>query len=955
MASMAEMTEQLLQQQMELLRDMRDELRASRSQAGMTGGVSSAGGRTFTHAQSAIDRTLSGEWNSLGWSNAYSSTYKSSFLGDISAVAGFTRAPETMAQQEFQALAGQSIFARTGSAALGLIAPGFNSRSNALADEIYAHSGRFVRFGSGNAGVMGAGLDFGVARTLSRQIGIEALSDLRLSQRDYGAITSLGIQSGQFDQASDTGDFKRKVRELASATGDLTRALHMTVQEVGTAMGNMRQLGVTNVGQQRQMLMQAGSAALVAGMSAPEMLQVAGGIAGQGLMLGLGAQSTFGLGANNMAMVRGLAAGGLLQNGLLAMGGGAQAVAGNISQTQMNYAASNAGMLTYMGGGAGGGDSILAMLRGLGKIGGSFEDLVGADYNRVKNLSGMTGDDISAMFTNRIKTQLGLMGVSDLTSKTAQGMAFRMARSMGMEDAAAHVFTQANFSEEGLRNTDATRVNGYRAKNFREQAVAYDKYLMRNSFAGAVRGGIQEIESFFGGVVEEGSSWFSKRQGKTWLGRGGIADDFEAAIATGTTGGLGIDAIADAMAATDLPVAPSRMRVYGAPDMTKGIDVMGIGKSDYAVTRIPSLYTDFEDSASIKAMTDVSAAVQGADRNVGRSLILKGMAKGKAWEKITEQNLRGRMTATAFRDQSMLIVQAAQESQLSVQAVVNMAAAIGIDNKLPDMVSFGDTKYLISQTQSDAMSALLGDTKKLSNLASPNNSRALAEYLTAESAGTGPVDTAIQMNAITALGSRDEFNALREKVRKEIATTEGKGRVAEVATGFSNMAKQVANAELNRTNRAATQYLTDLVNSGRGGKETDAIKAQLGAIEGGQQTFLAAMNDGPLATAAKRGDFGHLFKSVASIDSNEELLKTSSFDIATKYHLVGMEKQLDQIKSKNPSMLRAAIQSQMLGDSNVQAEQNSPARAAEMMSKAASIIDRVYTTMTSGTTKPPGG
>jgi|GEM_PF-4405485 len=947
---MAEMSEQFLQNQTEMLREIRDELRQGRAQAGMVGGASS--GRTFTQAQAAMDRTLSGEWNSLGWSNAYSSTYRSSFIGDLAAVTGFQRAPETLTQQEFQALAGQSIWGRVGSAATGLIAPVFNSRANALADEIYSHSGRFIRFGSNQAGVTGAGFNYDIARSLGRQVSLEALGDLRLSQKDYSTITSLGMQAGQFDQVGGADDFKRKVRELASATGDLTRALHMTVQEVGTAMGNMRMLGVTNVGQQRQMLMQAGTSAMVAGMSAPEMLAFAGNVASTGMTMGIGAQSGFGLGANNMAMVRSMSASGLLQHGLLAMGGGAAAVAANISQAQLAFAGSNAGMLAFMGGGGSGGNSIEAMLRGLGRAGGSFEDMVNLGYDRVKNLSGMTGDDISALFAGRIRTQLGMVGVDNMTSRTAQGMAFRMARSMGMEDAAAHVFVQSQFSEEGLRNADITRMQGRRAEAYREHAVEYDKYLYRNSASGKVRASMQKLGGFFGSMVDAVGNWFGDTQSSSF------ARDFDAAkrglLAADDTQFAQLFETLHGGASTML--APSAISMRGSADfsvqdahaaipqyVTGWNAYANFAGQAYSAHVAGSVDQKFTDTNDVKNMYSVIKSAKTGSSPAVQSQINSGIYKGKNWEKVVAKLDRSKMSANEFRDFSNDIAAFASESGVSVADALGAAQAVGVDLVVPDaLVMSGGTA--LDATGTDAIEKLLGDSRRLTNMASPGNSAAMRNYMQAVLANgsTTGIDAKLQQEAFKAVGASADFERIRDRLSAEVSTTEGRGRIATAVAQYGGVIKSGVTAQLNSMYGAARAFAGDL--TGRSGFDKNsaaAIGAQLSLVDEGKLSFSDALDSGALGEAARGGKLGKLFKDASSVASASDLANMSAMQIAKTYHLDPSNiNMINDAKSKDPAALRRSIQASILSQEAVERQQvnDQPVRAAQLLNDASRIL-----------------
>jgi hypothetical protein len=974
---------QWMLEQKELLREIRDAVRSgSMGHGAASGGGLASGpqrpGATFVHAQAMADRALSGEWNTLGWGNAYRSQFRSSFFGDLGAMTGLSRAPETLTQSEFQAIGGASVASRVSGAALGMLAPGFNARTSALADEIYANSSRFIRFGSNAAGETGVGFGYTAARSLSRQIGLEALGDLRMSGKDYNTITSLGMQSGQFDQSDSTDDFKRKLRELASATGDLTRALHMSVQEVGTAMGNLRQLGVSNVGQQRNIMMGIGASAAVAGVSASEMMAVAGGVGSMGMGMGLNAQTGIGVGAGNMAMVRGLAQAGVINPALVAMGGGAQAVAQNISAAQMGFASSNAGMLAFMGGAGGGGNTVDAMMRGISSVTGTFGGLMSMDYDRVNNLSSMTPGQLNNMFRGSVETRLGMMGISDMTSRTARGAAFRVARGMGMEESAARIYANANFSSEGRRGSDILQMEELQAKQVSEQKIAYDRYLSNNSFAGRVRSGVQGVELGFGSLIDSGMRGLDRLVGQN------LGDQF-GSQASGAVRGLtathmGVEDIADSLiggAAAEkiTPAKASAVRVrhsnasslrsvgWGVGAMavgaaaaaaipTGGLSLVGLGVGLAASTAMSALgiwnSRDSEDEffgGDASNMWDVSAAARSSNGADGKALIKAGKMKGQAWEQLTAKLNRTKMDGAEFRDFSNLANQAVSENKLGAtgfQDVMNAFRAVGGDVVIPDSTDLSANG--MSSVQDSAIKHLFSGVDVGANLASPDNARKVSAFLKASISG-GDVSGTLLEDLSSALGGAEAVDKFRGVVNAQLSTSSGKAELAAAAEGFSVTGKQVGKAELNRRFMTAMDLAGTRLGD-MGGDTAKGARAELAKAQEGKTSFFELLNNGKFNEVARNGQLGPIFSAAASVKSDAELDKMGSQQIIDMYHLDATKDTLDVARAnmkKGGVSTQQGVEAMILNSKAAKSEQadTNSLESARLLRDAARLLGQL--------------
>lgn len=987
---MADVDIAFLQAQQELLREIRDELRATRSSSnvgstGSYGGGAHKPGATYTAAQSAADRALSGQWNTLGWAQAYSSTYRGSFTTDVLAQMGLIRAPNTLTQTEFQALAGGSVTNRLGMAALSMIAPSFAAQTGQLADEIYSNSQRFIRFGNNAAGELGVGFGAVASRQIARSIGIEALGDLRLSQADYGTVTSLGMQSGQFNDVRDVDGFRSRVRELANVTGDLTRALHMTVQEVGTAMGNLRQMGVGSIAQQRQVLMQAGGAAMVAGMSTNEMLQAATPVASAGIGMGISASATMPAAFANMAMVRSMSQQGVISQNIIAAGGGAEGIMQSMMGASMGFAGSRAGHLALLGGAGAGGNTFAAMMRGLGTTGGTLGGMLALDMNRLDDMERLGGGADTA-FRGMIESRLRMMGVRDMTGQMAQGAAFRMAMDNGMSEAAAVTFARSNFSAEGRRVADQTEMSISRAADVRERQVAFDRYHSRNSMVGRIRSGIAAAEQGFASVVDAGVGLIEGGQGSGLIFGGGFERNLSGVSMGLTPNNMGLLDTARSLGSANGGSVPTQMRF--ANPVGRGAAALGglaggalafgainawnpLGWGSLAIGAAATVagMAGMTGGSALAGMLGYSDDVVGGpaatqlqkfqleiDRgngNAAEAMVMGGKLKGQAWERLT--NTMTHRAATAADAQSLMatINQAAQQSGATSQDVINGLKFMGADISMGDAVAFGDGGAMVGKSQLGAMDDLLGadkwtmtglgDVKATGNLATTANARSVADFIDAK-LGRREMTNSIKKNLRDALGSNDAFNQFVENVG---ATDRNKLSLA--SEGFRSVEKQTGAGEINRRFTAAMSLAGGKIgialSAGElSGADAKMLQGELDEARSGKRSILQLLNSGKLGEFARDGAFGDgVLKDVAML-SKFDFDKATSDEISAKFHVSKSDVDAIRADPTTRGSLRDAIGATMLGSSGrakSEMAQTAGMREAVILERASTILDQI--------------
>lgn len=993
---MADIDQAFLQSQTEMLREIRDELRAGRSMqsGGASGGGLSGGsarpGHTFVAAQSIADKTLMGQWNSLGWSQAYQSSYKSSFSGDLAAMIGFNRAPSSLTQDEFKDLAGQSMTARVSTSLAGIISPNYAASTNALAHEIHQNSGRFIRFGNPSAGALGTGFDFSTERSLSRQIQTAALGDLRMDGKDYAAMTSLGMRSGQFDSTGNADDFMKKVKEMASATGDLTRALHMSVQEVGTAMGNLRQLGVTGVAQQRSMMMQVGGAAMVAGMSSPEMLQMSGGIAQSGMQMGLNTATTMPAAATQAAVIRSLSQAGIVSPQLMAMGGGTAAITNNIMQATMGFAGSMGGYLSFMGGGANrGANTFNSQLHGIGATGmGTFEGSMTMDLDRVDRMSTMSSTQLDSLMRNQMESTIRLSGVSDMTSHTAEGMAFQLSRNQGMDEAAARIYAKSNFTVSGRRTTERAQMQVIAAQNAEENKVGNDFYGMDKTMAGRIRSGFQRFEQETANMYDEAIGYGDRLMGvhagsayvnsvnSQLVGNKGTTDfnasDFAAAMDNKNPPQLGSLSVKNPNAHMS---TKSTIGFFGSMAVAGAAAAVGVaniwnpvgwGMLGLAAGMTANMYNatgafdaDSYTTYGEKDTTDILSAqraIMKSNKSDASKLISSNALKGRKWEELIAKSDRRNMSGEEMKQFSLQVTAVQEEAKLmgtdvSYQDVVNVYTGVGGNASAADSVvaSFGST----SKEQDDLISGF-GSTmtskggNPLSFATSAEGSRVAAAYIRSQ---TGGPALTLEQQKILRSGGAAAATAFQNRVEQELATSNGKGKAEQLAAAFESKSKDLGSASFNSAMMASVGFLQDQVRGqGLGTEEQASVEKELKKVKdsGNGKELLELLNNSSskVYELAGAGKLGEGFQRAANIRDDASFDSKTTEQLMKEFHLndTSDASSIDAMKTaKNTTGLRNYVQARAMTQAGADAAspENTGLRTANVLNQATKTLDNL--------------
>ena len=287
----------------------------------------------------------------------------------------------------------------------------------------------------------------------------------------------------------------------------------MSVSEVSQTLGAFRQFGIVDIADQRRMGERLSASARVAGLSTPEMANLVRGGIESGMQYGLGAQGSAALTQNLAMAAREAGRTGLVSGHVIAAGGGVQGIVSAQQSAINQFAGSNTGFYSLIGGQAGGDGSLLGDLNaGIGMVGGSTSNFVGAEARRMDIMGALSGSQRTRLYNKYLDQQMKMLGVDPTNSAEATDYAFQLSRG-SMGDAAALSYARSNYSTQGrrqrFRETFGTEMELERQKSQQD----YQRYTENESFIGKFRQGTGMI----GYAVGSAGKWAGNAMGK--LGR----------------------------------------------------------------------------------------------------------------------------------------------------------------------------------------------------------------------------------------------------------------------------------------------------------------------------------------------------------------------------------------------------------------------------------------------------
>ena len=899
-----------LVQQQELLREIRDELRSGRQQsANMPGAGGAAVARptsTFVQAQLQADRALAGEWGTFGWTNAYSPVFKSSLTSDIAASMGLQRSPNTLTQSEFQDLSADSLNRRAAGFFPGLVAGGFAGRSSSLASEIFAASGRFMRAGDTGVGPLGMGMGMHGAYGLATSIQLQAATDMRMSGRDYNAVASTGIQSGQFDFVRSTSEFLSKFKELKDATADLTRTMRMSVEEVSKSMGALRQFGVADVAEQSRMLTQMSASARVAGITPGEMTSTVRTAIDRGLSMGIGARASMGLATSNMMTVRGMSRDGILSTEVLAAGGGAQGIEAAMTGGMQQFLSSNAGFLALAGGGSG--DHLDRMYAGLAK-GGSVFGMMNQEAGRLDKLSKISGAGTRALYDSYVDQQLGLLGITDLDSDDAQGAMYTMSRNtMGNAGGLAYARSRGRRGRRvAYRAEHAAELDMLRS----EDALTADAQYLNESAVGDMRKLGAVVGATTGGWYRSSVRALASGHGG-YFGRGSRYDADGRAIRAGTLEDTVSDAGWEAaMLGNPAAAQQGTLRfadtgvgawrgfatagVVGTATLVGGF--AGSFVSPVLGTMAGATLAGGAAAVFMSGRSGSNAEVANAEAYIAASMAVKTASgvRGKQHLGLLSGddefraliNDQDSLTATTSTRRADQLTRIAAKHGLGVQDVADAALAVGGAPTLMDTYHSGAR---LSAGQTSAVKDLLGagwndnvyaeDGSDFS-FATSQAKAGLSEYITAVRSGS-PQKVALARQGLASLGlGKEGFTALTANIKGN-SGTDLEGLAAMLLGESKDQASRANDRQLQVTSRALARGLETAVGLDQlDPRHAKQVKESLGKMSGHELM---------LALAGSGGSDGESIRKAAAMTggaiggfASRNIASLSESDIITQF------------------------------------------------------------------------
>lgn len=476
----------------------------------MAGNASTSGRppNTFVQSQLFMDRIASGEWASMGWANAYTSRFHSSWTNDLFGSLGAMRAPNIMTQLEFQATAGQSLNNRVERFMGGMISPWHTAMVQNLGQNIFENSQRFARFGDSQTGIMGSGVNLGTATGLARQVTSLSYSDSRMNADDYSQTVSVGMRMSQYDQIRSNDEFLKKTKELASAVGDLTRTLHLSVKEISESMGAMRQYGIVDVADQRRTLMRIGAAAQVGGLTTGQAMDAWSGGAQTGHAMGISAQVSGQVGVGNAALAREMSRNGVIPAYAVALGGGTEGIAKSITDMELSYASSVGGYNQLIGGDysryGGRRNATDDMIAGFSKSSGSPDDIFAQQFNKMQTLDALKDDPdkVHRLYRAHMEDQLQKMrpGIDPL-SREARNMVYNLLP-QSMNNAAKLAYANMDFTPVGRMGQESVGWKSVQAAELQQNKLDNDNWMTINSPQGQFNQGMKNVYSIPGRISD---------------------------------------------------------------------------------------------------------------------------------------------------------------------------------------------------------------------------------------------------------------------------------------------------------------------------------------------------------------------------------------------------------------------------------------------------------------------
>lgn len=437
-------------------------------------------------AGTRTDRTI-GYW---GNDPAYQTNYQSTFWGDLTGSVNFVRATQNMYQEDFTDIARENLSARMRSMAVApLSIMGIDPTSYSDdAIRIDQFDQNLFRYGRGGTGIGGVGLSLSERVSGAAELEMMAMRDLGAVGDQYRYTRDAMFQSGMFmpGQVSGMGQINQMTQQMVLAGQDVAKATGLSLEESVASMVGLRQFGIRDIEQQREMMMVAQSQAVTSGLGYTELANAmsSGGMMmrGTGIGLGVGAE----MGRDSLAMTANMYYGGIFSENMINQAGGMDAMAQNLQRASVGFATSRVGQMYYMAGTQDGGfmDIASQAAGSVSSLEGYSNFMANRDQIMTEGGQGAIRDMQRNYMENIFQATTGReFSVRDETDRNIMSMLAINSGQFGDENT-ARAFAAANFTEEGMSAQFEASIAESGARRSFDQRRRSDLAYQENSFTG---------------------------------------------------------------------------------------------------------------------------------------------------------------------------------------------------------------------------------------------------------------------------------------------------------------------------------------------------------------------------------------------------------------------------------------------------------------------------------------
>ena len=428
----------------------------------------------------------------FGLSAGYSTNYKSTFLNDLWASSGLERAPQTMFQSDFHAIASENWHARKQMpvrAVASLLGIDTDLDEDVISSNM-AISQRYTRYGTSRA-LSGVGSTRGDVIGVVENERMKLLDKLGYNYDEFNAAKQVFAAGGQFVGTKSEMERSHVAFQGMDAAEKLAKVLAVPIQDAARAMMDVRgQLGITSIAGQSNFIQQTQAIGMASGLSFQEAM--GGALAGAGIARASGFNVRAGgsLGRDILASVNSAYLDRAIGENMIQSAGGVQNLSSNLANSAIQFA-TGPGSMYYLASMQGNQFNQQAFNQAsggfaqLGNMAASNASTIQGYANFVANVDNLQsqGGSFNAMsmqrshMNNIFKSATGRD--HDASSTEDTNMMKMLAASSGMftDPTTAKAFVEMNFTESGQESMYATQRDAYKAeKNLRFKSSLDERF-----------------------------------------------------------------------------------------------------------------------------------------------------------------------------------------------------------------------------------------------------------------------------------------------------------------------------------------------------------------------------------------------------------------------------------------------------------------------------------------------